>query len=143
MLGSYASARSASQRYTKMSDSKIARDYADATIGGPLGWLAGAGILPINGAGAFIAAGPIMILLSSSNARGTSPVVANSLLDLGLPKSDAGRYAGRVARGALLIAVHCSDEQGSTLAEEILKESCAGSIGAYAVKNEIALPVPA
>src|SRR5580700_9853722 len=54
-----------------------------AIVGGALGWLAGIGVLAIPGLGPFIAAGPIMALLSGVGVGGTVGGITGGLIGAG------------------------------------------------------------
>src|ERR1700693_1366406 len=54
----------AHEQHTKAPEGAAAGAGGGAVIGGALGWLAGVGLLAIPGLGLFVAAGPIMAMLS-------------------------------------------------------------------------------
>ena len=78
----------------------------EAVIGGTLGWIMGIGALAVPGAGAFIAAGPIVTSLSAANAGATERRIAGGLTGLGVPESKAKHFEDRIRLGNLLISVH-------------------------------------
>src|SRR5882724_3585459 len=80
-----------------------------AVVGGALGWLAGIGALAIPGLGPFIAAGPIMALLSGIGVGGAFGGITGALIGAGMPEYEAKRYEGRIRRGGVLLSVHCDD----------------------------------
>lgn len=116
------------QNSTKAPEGASAGASAGAVLGGALGLLAGIGALAIPGVGAFIAAGPIMGLLAGAGAGGVMGGVTGALIGLGLPEYEAKRYAGRVARGGLLMSVHCDDAEWQKRAKNILSQEGAEDI---------------
>lgn len=82
------------------------RAGAGAVIGGTLGWIMGIGTLAVPGAGAFIAAGPIVTSLSAATAGATEGRIAGGLTGLGVPESKARHFEDRIRLGNLLISVH-------------------------------------
>ena len=99
-----------------------------AVICGALGWLAGIGVLAIPGLGPFIAAGPIMGLLSGVGVGGAIGGVTGALIGAGMPEYEAKRYEGRVKSGGILLSVHCDDSEWAKRAKKILEETGAQDI---------------
>ena len=64
------------ERNTKAPEGTAAGAGGGAVVGGILGWLAGAGLLAIPGLGMFVAAGPIMAVLSGIGVGGVLGGVA-------------------------------------------------------------------
>ncbi len=60
----------AMERNTKAPEGTAAGAGGGAVVGGILGWLAGVGLLAIPGLGLFVAAGPIMAMLSGIGVGG-------------------------------------------------------------------------
>ncbi len=112
----------------KAPEGAVAGAGSGAVLGGALGWLAGIGALAIPGIGPFIAAGPIMAALAGLAVGGTVGGVGGALVGLGMPEYEAKRYAGRMAKGAILISVHCDDSKWITKAEKILEDAGAEDI---------------
>ena len=79
-----------------------AGEGSGGAVGGVLGWIKGIGALTVPGAGAFIAAGPIIGFLSGSTTGG----IALGLRAMGLRESQARHYEDRIRLGNLLISVH-------------------------------------
>ena len=71
-------------------------------VGGALDWIMGIGALTVPGAGAFIAAGPIIASLNRDTAGG----IAGGLIGMGIPEPQARHYEGRIRLGNFLISVH-------------------------------------
>ena len=99
-----------------------------AVLGGVLGWLAGIGSLAIPGVGPFIAAGPIMGLLSGAAVGGTAGGLVGALIGYGMPELEAKRYEGKVKSGNILLSVHTEDRDEVKRAKEIFKQHRAEDI---------------
>ena len=99
-------------------------------VGGILGWLAGVGLLAIPGLGLFVAAGPIMAMLSGIGVGGVLGGVAGALAGLGTPEYEAKRYEGRIRKGGILLSVHCDDREWVKPAREILVQTGAEDVSA-------------
>jgi len=113
---------------TKMPEGAVAGAGSGAVLGGALGWLAGIGALAIPGVGPFIAAGPIMAALAGLGAGGALGGVGGALIGQGMPEYEAKRYEGRVAKGAILLSVHCDDSDWVKKAEKVLTDSGAEDV---------------
>jgi hypothetical protein len=97
-------------------------------VGGILGWLAGAGALMIPGLGLFVAAGPIMGLLSGIGVGGVLGGLTGALVGLGTPEYEAKRYEGRIRKGGILLSIHCDDSDWVKSAKTILEQTGAEDI---------------
>lgn len=113
---------------SKAPEGAVAGAGSGALLGGALGWLAGIGALAIPGVGPFIAAGPIMAALAGLGVGGAVGGVTGALVGFGLPEYEAKRYEGRIAKGAILISVHCDDSKWVEKAEKLLREAGAEDI---------------
>ncbi|MGH9629602.1 MAG: general stress protein, partial [Bryobacteraceae bacterium] len=82
----------AHEKQTKAPEGAVTGGASGAVIGGTLGWLAGIGVLAIPGIGPFIAAGPIMGMLSGIGVGGAIGGIAGALVGLGFPEYEAKRY---------------------------------------------------
>jgi len=111
----------AHEKGTKAPEGAVAGASSGAIIGGTLGWLAGIGALAIPGIGPFIAAGPIMAMLSGIGVGGTIGGVAGGLVGAGMPEYEAKRYEGRVKKGGILLSVHCDNAEWTGRAKKILE----------------------
>ncbi|MGH9613312.1 MAG: DUF3341 domain-containing protein [Bryobacteraceae bacterium] len=111
------------ERHTKAPEVAVAGASSGAIIGGALGWLAGIGVLAIPGIGPFIAAGPIMAMLSGIGVGGTIGGLTGSLIGLGIPEYEAKRYEGRIRNGGILLSVHCDSSEWVKRAEAALEET--------------------
>jgi hypothetical protein len=99
-------------------------------IGGTLGWLAGIGMLAIPGVGPFIAAGPIVAMLSGVGLVGTLGGIAGGLIGAGIPEYEAKRYEGRIRKGGILLSVHCDTSELEKKAKAVLESTGAQDISA-------------
>src|ERR1700704_4215280 len=79
----------AHEKNTKAPEGAATGAGSGAVIGGTLGWLTGIGALAIPGLGPFIAAGPIMGLLSGVGVGGTVGGMAGALIGAGMPEYEA------------------------------------------------------
>ncbi len=113
---------------TKAPEGTAAGASSGAVVGGILGWLAGAGALMIPGLGLFVAAGPIMGLLSGIGVGGMIGGIAGALAGLGTPEYEAKRYEGRIRKGGILLSVHCDDSDWIKTAKMILDQTGAEDI---------------
>jgi hypothetical protein len=116
------------EKGTKASEGATAGATSGAVIGGALGWLAGIGMLAIPGLGPFIAAGPIMALLSGAGVGAAVGGLTGALIGMGIPEYVATRYEGRIKRGCILISVHADDSKWIHKAKTILEKTGADDI---------------
>jgi len=127
----------AHEHHTKAPEGAIAGVGAGGAIGGALGVLLGIGALSIPGAGAFLAAGPILAALSGAAAVATLGGIAGALVGMGIPEIEAKRYEGKINGGNILIAVHVEDRDRRDIALSILQRG-----GAHDVVSANEAPVP-
>ena len=80
-------------------------DSGGGDLGSSLGWLIGMGSLALPGIGSLIVAGPILAILSGATMGAATGGLARALIGHGLAASDAKRYEGTIAAGAVLIVV--------------------------------------
>ena len=99
------------EKNTKAPEGAATGAGSGAVIGGTLGWLVGIGALAIPGLGLFVAAGPIMAMLSGIGVGGVLGGIAGALAGLGTPEYEAKRYEGRIRKGGILLSVHCDDRE--------------------------------
>jgi hypothetical protein len=98
-------------------------------MGAVAGWLVGIGALAVPGAGAFIAAGPIMAALSGAAIGATAGGLVGGLIGHGIPEYEAKIYAGKIDSGHILIGVHTINCDESKAAERALE-----AVGAHDIK---------
>jgi hypothetical protein len=113
---------------TKAPEGATAGGGSGAVLGGVLGWLAGIGTLAIPGVGPLIAAGPIVVTLAGAGVGGAVGGLAGALIGLGIPEYEAKRYEGRVAKGGILLSVHCDTSDEIDRAKKILERTGAEDI---------------
>jgi hypothetical protein len=116
------------EKSTKAPEGATAGAGSGAVLGGTLGLLAGIGALAIPGVGPLIAAGPIMAALAGMGVGGAVGGVTGALIGLGIPEYEAKRYEGRVAKGGILLSVHCDTSEEIDRAKEIMERSGAENI---------------
>ena len=120
----------AMEKSTKAPEGTAAGAGGGAVVGGILGWLAGIGLLAIPGLGMFVAAGPIMAVLSGIGVGGVIGGIGGALAGLGTPEYEAKRYEGRIRKGGILLSVHCDDREWVKSAREILVQTGAEEVSA-------------
>ena len=116
----------------KAPEGATAGGVAGLGIGAAIGWLAGLGTLAVPGAGALIAAGPIMAALSAAAVGTTAGGIIGGLIGMGIPEFEAKLYDAKVRRGNILISIHTENSQQRSIAREILREWGADDISAGA-----------
>jgi hypothetical protein len=80
--------------------------------------------------GAGFAADRIAVLFPGRRgAQGPEGALTDAILGMGLPESEAQRYAGRLARHHILIAVHTDDGDQREIVEGIFEKAGARDIG--------------
>jgi Heat induced stress protein YflT len=92
-------------------------------VGGTMSLLAGIGALAIPGLGVFIAAGPIIALLS-----GASGSVARVLAGMGVSEIAAQQYEGQLRKGDILLSVHVDNLERRKMAWELLQSGGATDV---------------
>jgi len=122
----------AHEKNTKAPEGATAGASAGALVGGAVGWLASAGLLAIPGLGPFVAAGPIMGILSGIGAGGAVGGVAGALIGAGTPEYEAKRYEGRIHKGGVLLSVHCDDAHYAKRAKQMLQDTGAQDVSSTA-----------
>lgn len=118
----------AHEKHTKAPEAAVTGGSSGAIIGGALGWLAGIGALAIPGAGAFIAAGPLMATLGGIGVGSAIGGLTGALIGVGIPEYEAKRYEGRIKRGSILLSVHCDDADWARRAKNILTQTSAEDV---------------
>lgn len=98
-------------------------------LGGMAGWLVGLGTIMVPGVGALIAAGPFVAALSGMAVGATAGGLSGALVGLGFDSHDARFYAGLLAEGNILIAVHTEDADQIRVVREIFERADAFDIG--------------
>src|SRR4029434_1428350 len=116
------------EKGTKAPEGAAAGATYGGVIGGALGWLSGIGMLAIPGLGPFIAAGPIMALLSGVGVGAAVGGLTGALIGMGIPEYVATRYEGRIKGGCILLSVHADDSKWIQKAKTILHQTGADDI---------------
>src|ERR1700728_859378 len=109
------------EKATKAPEGATAGAGTGAVLGGALGLLAGIGALAIPGVGPLIAAGPIMAALAGVGVGGAVGGFTGALIGMGIPEYEAKRYEGRIAKGGILLSVHCDTSDAIKRAKETMK----------------------
>ncbi|MEO6025988.1 MAG: hypothetical protein ABIR79_03875 [Candidatus Binatia bacterium] len=116
------------EAHTKSPEGASAGAGTGALLGGALGWLSGVGAIAIPGLGAFIAAGPILAMLSGAAAGATFGGISGALVGYAVPEFEAKQYEDRLRDGNLLISVHTDSVVQQAHAREILSKHGATDI---------------
>src|SRR4029078_5792983 len=116
------------EKGTKAPEGAAAGATSGAVIGGTLGWLAGIGMVAIPGVGPFIAAGPMMALLSGVGVGAAVGGITGALIGMGIPEYLATRYEGRIKGGCILLSVHADDSEWIRKAKRIFERTGASDI---------------
>lgn len=111
------------EKHTKAPEGAVAGASSGAIIGGALGWLVGIGAIAIPGIGPFVAAGPIMTMLSGIGMLGAVGGFTGALVGVGIPEYEAKRYEGRIRSGGILLSVHCDSSDWVKRAKEVLEQT--------------------
>ncbi len=111
------------EKETKAPEGATTGGISGGIIGGALGWLAGIGALAIPGIGPFIAAGPILAMLSGVGVGGAVGGVIGALTGLGIPEYEAKRFEGRIRKGGILVSVHCDNSDWVKRAKAVLEQT--------------------
>lgn len=118
------------EKHTKAPEAAVAGASSGAIIGGALGWLVGIGAIAIPGIGPFVAAGPIVAMLSGIGVLGTVGGLTGALVGVGIPEYEAKRYEGRIRGGGILLSVHCDNSDWVKRAKEVLVHHGATDVAA-------------
>jgi hypothetical protein len=127
----------AHEHHTKAPEGAIAGVGAGGVAGGTLGLLAGLGTLAIPGLGPFIAAGPILSVLSGAALGATMGGVVGALVGMGVPEYEAKQYEGKLRTGYILISVHTESAEERKQAVDMFKRLGAAGIG---TRTEASVP---
>jgi hypothetical protein len=100
------------EKHTKAPEGATTGASAGVVIGGAVGLLAGIGQIAAPQLGPLVAAGPILGALAGAGAAGVAGGIIGALAGLGFPEYEARKHAGLIAKGHILLSVHC-DEPGS------------------------------
>lgn len=93
-------------------------------LGLGIGLIAGVTALMVPGVGAVLAAGPLWAALGGALGTAAAGAVAGGvtgyLRDMGVPESEAARYAEAIGRGSVLVSVHADTSERMTEMKNIL-----------------------
>lgn len=116
------------EKASKAPEGATAGAGSGVLIGGALGWLAGIGAFAVPGLGPFIAAGPIMATLAGSGVGALLGGITGALIGAGIPEYEAKRYEGRLAKGGILVSIHCERSDEIDHAKEVMEHMGAEDI---------------
>ena len=109
-------------------NTKASSAAAGPAVGGVLGWVAGIGPLAIPGVGPFIAAGPLMAVLSGVVLGAIVGTISRGLVALDLSELEATQYEGKVKEGNILLSVHTDNIGDIARARDIFQQAGAEHI---------------
>ena len=118
----------AHEKHTKAPEGTTTGVVAGGVIGGTIGLLAGIGVLAIPGLGPLIAAGPIIAALTGLGSGGMLGGIIGALVGMGIPEYEAKRFEGRIKNGGILLSVHCDDEEWTSKAKQLLRDTGAEDV---------------
>jgi hypothetical protein len=130
------------EKATKAPEGATAGAGTGAVLGGALGLLAGIGALAIPGVGPLIAAGPIMAALAGVGVGGAVGGFTGALIGMGIPEYEAKRYEGRIAKGGILLSVHCDTSDEIKRAKDIMRGMGAEDISSTGEASSKSSEVP-
>jgi len=123
----------AHEKQSKAPEGAVIGLVCGAVVGGIVGALTGSGVIIFEGAGPFVAAGPVMGFLAGLGLLGVTGALIGALIGLAFPEYEAKRYEGDVISGGTLVSVQCEDSYWKNLAKDILKETHAQDISSSRV----------
>lgn len=132
----------AHEKHTKAPEGTATGATTGGVLGGTLGLLAGIGALAIPGVGPLIAAGPIMATLAGVGVGGAVGGIVGALVGMGIPEFEAKRYEGRVAKGGILLSVHCDTSDEIKRAKDIMKAAGAEDISSTGESSSKSSDIP-
>lgn len=99
-------------------------------IGGAIGWLAGLGALAIPGIGLFVAAGPILGILTGVAVGASLGTLRGTMLEeMGIPDPSLPHFEGAMNEGLIVISARFEDDQSSARASAAISRVGALDIG--------------
>ena len=113
----------AHEQHTKVSEGAAAGAGTSGVLGDALDWKEGGGIIAIPGLGPFVAAGPIMAMLSGAAAFTALRDLTGALISVGIPEDEAKRHEGKIKNGSILISVHARDSTERDIAKTIFEHA--------------------
>ena len=129
------SSRLAYEKHSKAPEGTATGAAAGGFLGGTIGLLAGIGAIAIPGVGPFIAAGPIMAMLSGAAVGGAVGGVSGGLIGLGMPEIEAKQYESNLVDDNVLVSVHAEDKELADRAKEIFKADGARDVNCIGEKK--------
>lgn len=117
----------AREKSTTTPDGAVTGGSTGSSLGGALGWMARIGLISIPGLGLFVAAGPILELLSGGAVAGG---LAGMLTGLGIPDYESKQYARTMSEGQVLVCVHTHSRTATQTAKRLLNDRGGMHIGA-------------
>lgn len=99
-------------------------------IGGAIGWLAGLGALAIPGIGLFVAAGPILGILTGVAVGASLGTLRGAMVEeMGIPDASLPHFEEAMKEGKIAISARIEDGEPSTRASVVLRHAGALEIG--------------
>jgi hypothetical protein len=113
----------AHEQHTKAPEEVAAGAGTSGVLGDALDWKERGGIIAIPGLGPFVAAGPIMAMLSGAAAFAVLRDLTGALISVGIPEDEAKRHEGKIKNGSILISVHARDSTERDMAKTIFEHA--------------------
>lgn len=99
-------------------------------MGGAIGWLAGLGALAIPGIGLFVAAGPILGILTGVAVGASLGTLRGTMVEvMGIPDPSLPRFEEAMNAGQIVISARLEDDEPSDRALEAIRQAGALEIG--------------
>lgn len=108
------------RKKSKLSEGVALGGAIAGLLGAVFGAIAGSGNLAVSFFEPFIAAGPILAMLSLLGSGTVLGAIIGGLIGLGIPEFEAKRFEGIVTKGKALLSVHCDSKAWAKQAEDIL-----------------------
>jgi hypothetical protein len=131
-------AHDGSGKYSKLLEKESRERYevgsaagTGAAIGSAAGLMLGLAALAIPGVGPIVATGPLAAALAGAGIGAAAGGLLGSLVELGVPHSEAGYFAEGLRRGGTLLVVRCNDDEVDRV-ERILNRNGAQDIDEHA-----------
>jgi hypothetical protein len=129
------------ERSTKAPEGAVIGGAALGGLGGVLGLIAGIGAVAIPGLGPFIAAGPLLSILSGAGAGAAIGGIVGALVGMGIPELEAKVYEGKLVGGNILIAVHTDSVEEAKRARQVIARGGAHDVS-QVVEERLPHPHP-
>ncbi len=118
----------------------VAASGLGLALGGMMGWLAGNAVFSLPGFGPLVTCGPIGGVFKASASRAPKHGVKTALVNMGIPRNEAGLYQENVRGGQVLVCFHANDWREADAARKIFQAMGASNISILGDKASALLP---